>query len=365
MAEGKRALLDSSCVRCYGRAVDGAPHSSAWAPIVREPPRWWPVISGVFVGYLWALITLGLAALALGALGLLNAGAGNVYPRALLAGPFQPYGAWALTANAVIAFAVLAVTTAFVVRSVRERLGERPSPSLVFLTLALTGYAPFLFFSGRLRLSGLIGLFLTAALVRWVALPGRAPADLLARAAERFPRPADRRSLWFLAGAGSVVGVGIVVGYGLLHPLDVYRTDIGSAQWQRKIDDRPYAIRRVKPGKTYTAALAVRNGGFADLRLTAVDAGPGANTDLTGYYVTSDPFPLSPRMRSGSAANVPARDQRDLMITLRAPACEGATLAKLPTIRVHYEVLGRAATAVLPVNPAVGLRCNAGRRRAG
>jgi hypothetical protein len=65
---------------------------------------------------------------------------------------------------------VVAVAAALVTWIVSERVHERVSLAVVFVVLAPTGYPPFLYLEGRFRLSGLVGLLVAAALIRWLAI---------------------------------------------------------------------------------------------------------------------------------------------------------------------------------------------------
>lgn len=144
----------------------------------------WPVIVGVFVGYVWALLALGLVGLVLDILGVVTWAWG---PRGddWLAGPFEPDGPWSLFTDAVVAFTVLAATSGFVVWALSYRVHRRVSWSVAFVALGVTGYAPYFFFEGRLRVSGLVGLLLSAGLIRWFGIPGARPADVLPRLEDR------------------------------------------------------------------------------------------------------------------------------------------------------------------------------------
>jgi hypothetical protein len=71
--------------------------------------------------------------------------------------------------------------------AVKVVLGERER------LFAVTGYAPFFFFEGRLRLSGLVGLLLSAALIRWFGLAGTQPADFVGEVSGRLLADSRRR----------------------------------------------------------------------------------------------------------------------------------------------------------------------------
>ena len=131
-----------------------------------DAPGWWPVISGVFLAYLWALLVLSLLGIVMDVLGVVT------WPREAqgagwLGGPFEPDGPWSMFADAFIAFTVLAFTSFSVVWTLSDRLQLRVSWVVTFAVLCVTGYVPFFFFEGRLRLSGLLGLLVSAALIRW------------------------------------------------------------------------------------------------------------------------------------------------------------------------------------------------------
>ena len=154
--------------------MESASRPAAAAGTPSEKPRWWPVISGVFIGYVSALLALGLLAVVIDLLGV--ATWTREHGEGWLVGPFEPDGPWSVFADAVLAFTVLAVTSFSVVWALSERLELRVSWLVTFVVLAVTGYAPFFFFEGRLRLSGLVGLLLSAAmdpLVRSCRRPAR------------------------------------------------------------------------------------------------------------------------------------------------------------------------------------------------
>jgi hypothetical protein len=320
--------------------VDSA-SSPVAARLTGDAPRWWPVISSVFLGYLWALLVLGLFGLVLDFLGVVT------WPRGAdgagwLGGPFQPDGPWSMFADALIAFTVLAFTSFSVVWTLSDRIQLRVSWAVTFVALCVTGYVPFFFFEGRLRLSGLLGLLASAALIRWFGVAGTQPADLLADVYRRML--ADRRRPWRLAVAFAVcwaAALGVGAAYGVTHPV---RTSGSSAdgRWVT-IDGSTHVVYRGEPGETRAASFFLHNNGFADVTTATVEPVPGETLAVVPR-VTDSPF------------TIPGRGDATVRLAFTIPSCrEGAK--SVTRVRLRYSVLGREESQLVPLDPIIDARC--------
>lgn len=310
-----------------------------------EEPRWWPVIVGVFTGYLWALLVLGGVAIGLTLLGVIVWSSG---PRGddWLAGPFEPNGPWSLFTDAVVAFSVLAATSGFVIWAVSNRVHRRVSWTVAFLSLGVTGYAPYFLFEGRLRLSGVIGLLLSAAAIRDLGISGARPADLLAGVEDRVIAAVGggRRLVFTLAVAWAAV-VGVGVAYGVTHPIRMsggYGS--GNVRTIGLGDDTEYHVYRGKPGATRRIFITLQNNGFADIHDVRVEAGPGGALRL-------EPIVVAP-----SDGTIAGRDERGARLAFAFPSC-GVGARTLSLLRVRYTVFGRPEDQLLRLDPPIAARC--------
>jgi hypothetical protein len=206
----------------------------------------------------------------------------------------------------------------------------------------VTGYVPFFFFEGRLRLSGLLGLLASAALIRWFGVAGTQPADLLADVYRRML--ADRRRPWRLAVAFAVcwaAALGVGVAYGVTHPV---RTSGSSAEgrWVT-IDGRTTAVYRGEPGETHAVSFFLHNNGFADVTAATVEPVPG------------ETLAVAPRA-TGSTFTIPSRADATVRLAFTIPSCrEGAK--SVTRVRLRYSVLGREESQLVPLDPIIDARC--------
>jgi hypothetical protein len=312
-----------------------------------ETPRWWPVISGVFIGYLWALLALGLLALVLGLLGV--ATWTQERGEGWLVGPFEPDGPWSVFADAVVAFTVLAVTTFFVVRALSERIQLRVSWLVTFVVLAVTGYAPFFFFEGRLRLSGLVGLLLSAALIRGFGLAGTQPADFVGEVSGRLLADGRRRRQLFLALAvcwAAAVGVGVA--YGVTHPV---RVSGGTDEGKRvTIGGREYSVYRGEPGKAREVMVILHNNGFADVTGATIAPTPGDTLPVRH---------VSHGMAQTSPFTIQGRSDAEVWLAFTIPRCEDG-MKTLSRLRIRFRIFDREQSQLIRLDPEVAARCAPG-----
>jgi hypothetical protein len=319
-----------------------------------DAPRWWPVISGVFLAYLWALLVLGLFGFVIDVLGVAT------WPREAqsagwLGGPFQPDGPWSVFADALIAFTVLAFTSFSVVWTLSDRLQLRVSWVVTFVVLCVTGYVPFFFFEGRLRLSGLVGLLASAALIRWFGVAGTQPADLLVGAYRRLS--ADRRRRRRLAVAFAVcwaAALGVGVAYGVTHPVRTSGTS-AEGRWVT-VDGRTTAVYRGEPGETRAVSFFLHNNGFADV--TAATVEPVAGETLAVEHVAPGVLPPDqvPSGGTGSTFTIPGRAEAEVALAFAIPSCREGVQSDT-RLRIRYTVLGREESQVVPLEPIIAARC--------
>jgi hypothetical protein len=252
----------------------------------RERPPWGATIWHVFLGYVYAVVFVGLPLLLLSYLGLLPLPARGPEP-----GPWAPHGAWSIAAD-VSAFAVVALVTAwFVHGSVAERLRRPVSPLVVLAAVAATSYAPFLRY--RLIESGLVALLATAVAIRYLAV--------------------DRVHSLRLGRNGLAVAIAAVaaaaltaVSYAVAHPLALAPSGGGT----------------VGIGSDATSFVIgdLRNGGLGDVRILAVDAEVPLSR---GWGPSAEPL-----------AGAVIRSRDTISISLPEHACP------LDAI-VRYELVGR------------------------
>lgn len=197
-----------------------------------ERPSFLRVLWAVLLGYVGASLTLGGAAIALEALGLL--------PRPYLRpGPFPVTGAWSLDADVVAAVAIVLVA-AWWIRGTVAAWTETPvSFGIVALVVAVTGFAPYLALR-PVALSGLLALLATTFVVRRYAVDRTLS----------LPQPSWR--FWVVLG---VAGLLIFGSYRVYHPLSSPGTGVGSGS------DGSFRV------------LELDNSGFADLTIVRVGGG--------------------------------------------------------------------------------------------
>jgi hypothetical protein len=325
--------------------------STGALPAPPERPGWWPVVLGVFLGYVCAAFVLFGVSLVAVVLGLVPWNEPRVSD-AVLSGPYAVDGAWSVAANAAVAFTVVALASWVVARVLERRLDEPVSLPLVFAVLGVTGYVPYLALEGRFRPSGLLALVVAAGLIRWLAV-GDARAAL---AAERARARLIERGWWRrLVVAGAVAwaaALAVATSYGLAHPLTSgYAVDSQPASYvYQRIGDRQYHVFRGPPGTEGSYTFDFRNAGFADLTVQSVELPEGFGFELAG-------FSLSESFDGPAASVVGGRDSAWLDLRLRLVPCEGAGLTALREVRIRYTVLGRAQSQLLPLTPAPAVRC--------
>jgi hypothetical protein len=315
--------------------------SPAAAGLPRDAPGWWPVIWNVFLGYLFALLVLALFAIVIDVPGVATWPRGG-HGAGWLGGPFQPDGPWSVFADALIAFTVLGVTSTTVIWELSSKLELRVSWVVTFVVLCVTGYVPFFFFEGRLRLSGLLGLLASAALIRWFGLEGTQPADFLAGLSRRFL--ADhrrRRRLAFAFAVCWVAALGAGIAYGVTHPIRTSGTS-AEGRWVT-VDGRMTAVYRGEPGQTHVVSFFLHNNGFADVTAATVEPVPG------------EALAAVPRA-TDSSFTIPGRDDATLRLAFAVPSCREGTQS-VTRIRIRYSVLGREQSQVIPLDPAIAARC--------
>jgi hypothetical protein len=339
---------------CYFRLIESV-SSPAVAGRHHETPGWWPVISGVFLGYLCALLVLGVIGLVLDILGVVT------WPRGSdgegwLGGPFEPDGPWSVFSDALLAFTVLAVTSFMVASQLSDRIQLRVSWLVTFAVLCVTGYVPFFFFEGRLRLSGLLGLLLSAALIRWFGIEGTQPADFLANGSRRLlADPRRRRRLVFAVAVGWAAALGAGVAYGVTHPV---RVSGGSAYGPAvTIDGRDYSLYRGEPGKTRVVSVFLHNNGFADVADATVSLPP--EETLPVRRVGSEMLPPNPGFLRTVASPfpIPGRNEAGVGLAFRIPRCaEG--VQTLSRVKLSYSIFGREESQLIRLDPAIAAQCH-------
>jgi hypothetical protein len=306
----------------------------------------------VFLGYVCAAFALFGIALVAVLLGLVAWNEPQVSDP-VLSGPYAVDGAWSLAANAAVAFTVIAIASWVVTLVLERRLDEFVSLPLVFGALLVSGYVPLLALEGRFRLPGLLGLVVAAGLIRWLAI-GDAPAAL---AAERARARLIEQGVWRrLVVAGAVAwaaALSVAAAYGLAHPLTSgYAVDYEPSNYvYERHGERQYHVYRGPPGTEGSYTFDFRNAGFAGLIVESVEVPEGYGFALAGFSLASSP-------QGGPAASeVDGRESVTLDLRLRLVPCEGAGLTALRAVRVHYTVLGRPESQLLPLTPAPAVRC--------
>ena len=326
--------------------------STGALPAPPERPGWWPVVVGLFLGYVCAAFALFGVALVAVLLGLVPWNEPRVSD-AVLSGPYAVDGAWSLAANAAVAFTVVAVASWVVANVLERRLDEFVSLPLVFAALLVSGYVPFLALEGRFRLSGLLGLVVAAWLIRWLAV-GDARAAL---AVERARARLIERGMWrrlLVAGAVAwAAALSVAAAYGLMHPLTGgYAVDYEPSNYRyERHGDQQYHVFRGPAGTEGSYTFDFRNAGFAGLTIESVEVPEGYGFALAGFSVASTPQGIP------TGSEVGGRESAWLDLRLRLVPCTGAGLTALREVRVHYTVLGRAESQLLPLTPAPAVRC--------
>ena len=175
---------------------------------------------------------------------------------------------------------------------------------VVGAAMVLTGVAPFLYLK-LLPVTGPGSLLVAAFLIRRFAIDRIAPIRV----------PAPRRLLLCIGGGSMLVGLAVIVSFGVTHPL-----------WPNSVNVND---RRV--------SFTLRNAGFAKITIL------GVSTDAYAGFT-----PWTRHRVNGLV--VPARGSR--WVTLQQRGCPPRDLT------VRYRVFGRVMTAPLrPSPPPLELRC--------
>jgi hypothetical protein len=197
-----------------------------------ERPSFLRVLWAVVLGYLGASLTLGGAAIALEALGLL--------PRPYLRpGPFPVTGAWSLDADLATAVAVVLVAAWWIRGTVAAWTAKPASFAVVALAVAGTGFAPYLALR-PVALTGILALLATTWLVRRYAVDRTTS----------LPQPSWR--FWVALG---VAGLLVFSSYRVYHPLSSTGIGVGEGS------------------KGSFRVLEIGNSGFANLTIVGVQGG--------------------------------------------------------------------------------------------
>jgi len=164
-------------------------------PAVPARPSFFRVLWAVLLGYICASLTLGILYVLLYLAGLA--------PRPFAhPGPFPVEGAWSLDADVVVAAVVVLVASYWIRNLVAEAARAPVSFGIVALTVAVTGYAPFLALRPA-ALSGVIALPITTWIIRRYAVGTTLP----------FPRPS-----WRIWAALALIGLVVFGSYQAYHP---------------------------------------------------------------------------------------------------------------------------------------------------
>jgi hypothetical protein len=282
----------------------------------RSPlPSWRAALTAAFLGWFLAWFAVGALAAVAWELGLVARPSGG----GLRDWPYPEAGWQSVVANSIVWFSILAAT-ALLVRGLLADRVERPvSAAVVFLILLATGFAPFLP-HGLLNLPWLVGLIVTAALLRLA--PGAGPA------------PLPKRTTAKLTAVGAALLV-IPAAHGILHPL-----------WP--------SPSFLEPMPTPSATFWLRNAGFAAVELESVSLRtPVPLLQLADVRV--DDFPPVGRSSRGLPFELEARSEAFVQLRLRHPGCgTGPPLRGQALLR--YRVYGLRRTETLPV-PVLPRRC--------
>ena len=200
-----------------------------------DRPPWDMTIWAVLRGYILALVCLGVPLTLLWYVGVPLIPSVAAEP-----GPWPVNGPWSLAADVSVFLVVVLVTTVVIRASAIDKLGRHVSPVVVFVAVALTGYAPFLHY--RRVESGLVALLLTAAAVRYLGL-GRGHSHRVGRAGA------------VLFAVVVAAGTLTAAAFALTHPLGMSVTGSGFTDPEHRF-----------------LSASLRNGGRTDLRILSVDA---------------------------------------------------------------------------------------------
>jgi hypothetical protein len=221
-----------------------------------------------------------------------------------LRGPFVPDGWWAILADLCCAMIVIGVSAVVIAESMKAVLRLPVSRFVVGVVVLLTGVAPFLYLK-LLPVTGPASLLAATFLIRRFAIDRTIPI-----------RPRIPRGVLYVRCALAVVGLGVIVSFGVAHPLWPNSVNVNNRQ----------------------VAFMLRNAGFAKITVVGMSADAFAGS-----------VPWEER-RPVKGLIVPARGSR--WVTLRQRGCPPRDLT------VRYRIFGRVVSAPLrPIPPPLELRC--------
>ena len=239
------------------------------------------LLLAVVLGYIGALVTLGLAAVGLMFLWLL--------PRPWVQpGPFPIDGVWSLAADFVIALAVVFVAAWWIRRMAARAVHGPVSFGVVALAVALTGYVPAFLLEPAGFFLGILALPVMPWFIRRYAIGRTLP----------IPRVSWR--VWLALG---VVGLAVVGSYRIYHPF-------------------------VATLASNSGEFTVRNSDWANMTILRVDGGwVGPTSGRIDRYAL--PYALGARARMEVYANAHPCVSHDVTITF-------STLGRTATQRFTF-----------------------------
>ena len=247
------------------------------------------LLAAVLLGYLGALVTLGLAAVGLMFLWLL--------PRPWAQpGPFPIDGVWSLAADFVIALAVVFVAAWWIRRMVARAVRGPVSLGVVALAVALTGYVPVFLLEPAGFFLGILVLPVMTWIIRRYAIGTTLP----------IPRVSWR--VWLALG---VVGIAVVGSYRVYHPFTATGDSFSADDYAPRLQE-----------------FTVRNSDWANLTILSVDGGWVAPMSGSRHPYKL-PYTLGSRGRIGVYANGRPCVTHDVIITF-------STLGRTSSQRFTY-----------------------------
>jgi hypothetical protein len=291
-------------------------------PAPPERPGFFAVAVAAFLGYLMTAI-LGVVVV----LGSVLAGVAlGDPPSSPGRGIFYRYDIWSWGAEGCAAIIILAVTAGMVGLYLRERTGWEVGFGTIFLTLFVTGYAPFLALTPLYGATGVVSLLLATYVLRRLARPsGAEPRTFLGQVPRRARRP-----------VAIAIAVGLplmclyVLGYAATHPL---RDD-----W----DGQATVVKR-EPGALNHYRLRIRNAGRADV------------THVSLVRTEGSPALAVERARLEAFDDDTGEGDSELLLRQGQTCPRG--LATLDAIWIRYTVLGMRHEQRIPLVHAPAVRC--------
>jgi hypothetical protein len=293
-------------------------------PAPPERPGFFAVAWATFLGYLMTAL-LGLVVV----LGSVVAGVG------LWSGPssspgrglFYRYDVWSWGAETCAALIILAVTAGMVGLYLRERTGWEVGFGAIFLTLFVTGYAPFLAVTPLYGATGLVSLLIATYVLRRLARPsGGEPRTFLGQVPRRARRPVA-----IAIAVGLPIMCVYVLGYATTHPL---RDD-----W----DAQTRAVFKREPGALNHYPLRIRNAGRAGV------------TDVSLVRTEGSPALAVERARVEVFDEDTGRGEGELVLRQGQTCPPG--LATLDAVWIRYTVLGMRHEQRIPLVHGPAVRC--------